>query len=279
MKEPAPENKVKSLVEDRVPFKDLRSHEEFGLYDFSKGKPYDVYNQNELYQSGENKDYVIRALGGKRYEVILDVETNEQLIKRALEIKKDYADLEAEFGIPTAPTTFAPSKSITGFPEIWAITEKVNGLNLEKMTAEEIDESKEKLLPIFVVHFENLLKYVETKFAQRKKFMADIFINEQYVYGKTKNDTEDKLYLVDAEPQYLEIDKMDDDRVWTEHLTMVHNLLQIMEEFQARCQSDSIFAGVKEKFRTVYSNLLASMPSTCDHPYHDNLRKNIEELL
>lgn len=274
----APTNIPQKEKDKFVPFKDLHTHEEFGKHSFNEGEPYAALNQGELFQSGANKDYIIKALAGKRFEVMRDIETPSQVLEYATDLKRRYSELETVFGIHPAPTTLVSGKSITGFPELYSITEKVDGLSLNKITPQELKKLPENFISEIGAHFENLLRYLEEKFPARKRFMADIFINEQYVYGKTKNDPQEKLYLIDTEPQYLEIENIDETELWSQHLTYLHNLLCIMYELEEQWQLPKGSFN-KIKFAEAYKKLIASAPKGTDTPYDQSMKKETEELL
>jgi hypothetical protein len=49
------------------------------------------------------------------------------------------------------------------------------------------------------------LKYIESKFENGGKIIADIH-KDQFVYGHTKDDENDKLYFIDIEPRFIDYD-------------------------------------------------------------------------
>jgi hypothetical protein len=263
--------------EKRIPFKELKTHTEFGK--LSKGEPFADYNTRDIYQSGDREHYIIRAVGAKRFDVTFDLKSNEDFIAFASELKQEYKALESEFEISVAPTNFVVGKSESERPDIWAVTEKVIGQNLTALKPESFS-FREEYSAMVDRHFDSLFRYLETKFAERKKFMADVFINEQYVYGHTAQGGDSKLYMVDPEPQYLDLGKMDDFEYWAEHRVYLYQILLAMFELREECVAPlSAFTNVKNKIQQKYFELKAAVPEERKEPYDLEVEKNFETLL
>ena len=130
-------------------------------------------------------------------EEVASVES-AQTIEIQDEAKKHFEELEDKYGISVAPFEYK-----IGFDEesnenvLYCISDKIHGDNL-------ITKLKEKYFNNRIGDVEKLLisltSYFKDKYKEGNYYLGDVANIGNYIYGKRKDEKEDKLYLIDTEP-------------------------------------------------------------------------------
>lgn len=161
---------------DSTPFKELKSS------DLS-------YSLKELENSPNvivRREALDRFIG--RYGIEDPIEAAHYGEKLFQELKK--------FGINVIQTRLVVGNDESGIPMVFGITERILGEQLD-----EVADISEKTKKEFEALYTGLVRYLEYKQKDGGYYMKDIFRNRQYVYGKSKNDIESKIYLVDVDQE------------------------------------------------------------------------------
>jgi hypothetical protein len=103
-----------------------------------------------------------------------------------------FRELEEVYGIKV-PTQFVIGKNEKGEKVVYQLVDKIEGKSLgEAPKTPEFVNAVEKL-------YENISKYFLDKAEHGGFYLTDINAKNQYVYGKKKGETEDKMYLIDTD--------------------------------------------------------------------------------
>ncbi len=167
-----------------------------------------VENTVSIYHVGREKLYELERDPSK----VVRVETFEDLLKRYGE-SRDLADLVElaatarrafeEFGDVygvEVPVSLVVGKDPKDRDAIYAVTDKIEGVNLDAAPPAEFKERAEAL-------YEMLARYHADKWASGEPFLVDVDRLSQYVYGRPYGASEsepEKVYLVDTDIKVLE---------------------------------------------------------------------------
>lgn len=151
-----------------------------------------------LYKFKDRDDLIVRPLDWthflKKGYFRPKWEGNDISAEEFAHITKQHFDELVSYGI-AVPVSFvvADKERESGTPveEVFAIVE-----NIQRNK----HPDKKELGQAFAELRANLLRYYGDKFEQNESFLADLFKDTQYVYGKMEEDPSDRLYLVDVEP-------------------------------------------------------------------------------
>jgi len=114
------------------------------------------------------------------------------------EAKKHFEELENKYGIPVAPFEYKICLEEDSNENIlYCISDKIHGDNL-------ITKFKEKDLSNHIGNVDGLLtsliSYFKDKYKEGSYYLGDVANIGNYIYGRKKDEKEDKLYLIDTEP-------------------------------------------------------------------------------
>jgi hypothetical protein len=260
-------------IKSSVPFSDLKGHEEFGKF---PGENYEIIGGGgDIYQSGNNEDYIIRGISAKsNYKEIW--ENPQEVIDYAQKLRIDFIELEKVYGVRIAPTTFVPAKPHSEFLELFEVTEKIEGKNLEKII-EESGQDLEEVRQRMTYLFQSLCNYVLAKFSEKKKIMGDIYRSRQYVFGTRKASLAKELYLVDPDPHYINLENLTSGRFYTEYLNVIIEISIDLMKLEKIVHLD--LRETKLKLREKYLELRGLVPEDQRKPYHSKQEAKLEEFL
>ena len=149
-----------------------------------------VKNPPKFYEFKDNPTKIIRV---ESFDELLEKHDNKIGIPKLVETaKKLYKELGEKYEI-VAPVDFAISKNKEGEDVVCAVTDKIEGKNLEKVEkSEEFVNKVEKL-------YSSVAKYFLDKSKDGGLYIWDINGESQYIYGKKLEDEENKIYLIDTD--------------------------------------------------------------------------------
>ncbi len=108
-----------------------------------------------------------------------------------LEKRRKLEDLRSfDINVPNFDMVIGPPTNGNTYM-VYTVVDRVHGANLEHASPPR--ETAEHFL-------ENLLRYYKEKLDKEEEFLYDMHL-EEFMYGKVKGDTEDKIYLVDLDPK------------------------------------------------------------------------------
>jgi len=135
-------------------------------------------------------------------EEITSVES-AQTIEIQDEAKKHFEELEDKYGISVAPFEYKMGLDEDGNENVlYCISDRIHGDNL-------IAKLKEKDFSNRIGDVEKLLisltSYFKDKYKEGNCYLGDIANIGNYIYGRRKDEVEDKLYLIDTEPVLVDL--------------------------------------------------------------------------
>jgi len=145
----------------------------------------------KLLEIQNNPDKIVRVESfadlKERYEGVLEPVVVGELGQEL------YGELKSHYGID-APVEFMTGKDHDSNDVIYAIVDKVDGADLDKIAVTpELTEKVEKL-------YEAIAQYYLDKLPQEGAlYLADINNASQYVYGMKKGDEKPSIYLIDTD--------------------------------------------------------------------------------
>lgn len=128
----------------------------------------------------------------------------DELIAETNRLKKELAELES-FGVRVPRRDFLIGKNEAGENTILTTIDHVRGKNLEKADAA---ENGKNLLTEGCDLCLSLVNYLTSKTRNYQPYLWDVFHYKQYMYGRTENDVNDHIYMVDVEPLYWQYDNI-----------------------------------------------------------------------
>ncbi len=158
-------------------------------------------------QVGDNSDYVVRAGLYSVNDTTRGTYSDrlDELDKEARDIENKYLnnvkcfrDIQDSFSI-NVPVNFVLGKNEKGDRVVYAITDTITGITLDK--GNEILDKEVKddfVLKLEALHV-NLIDYLDMMTRKHKTVLIDIIRLEQYVYGSRPNETSKDIYLVDVD--------------------------------------------------------------------------------
>lgn len=168
----------------------LRDHEEHA----------DATVEDKLYQLESNPDFVVRATPiseiRRRHRELGDVQ------KIAETAKGLFDELREKYGI-NCPVTFvvAQQEGKDGrnrIRNLYSITD-----NIKPAEAPDSAEEQELKARRYYQLWANLLTYYEDKYASGGDYyLHDLSRGDQYVYGTKPGETDNHIYLIDADPHF-----------------------------------------------------------------------------
>ncbi|TSC63399.1 MAG: hypothetical protein Athens041674_151 [Parcubacteria group bacterium Athens0416_74] len=151
----------------------------------------------DLHKFANRDDIIVRPLNwswfiaNSRFE---PRETTKNInATRFAQISKKHFDELSEYGIHV-PVSFMVAEKQQDTPRAKADVLAI----VDKVTVEQNINDRELGTALAKLR-KNLLRYYEDKFARNQSFLADVFKEAQYVYGRV-GDSDVGLYLVDVDP-------------------------------------------------------------------------------
>ncbi|MDB5237991.1 MAG: hypothetical protein JWM46_261 [Candidatus Kaiserbacteria bacterium] len=170
-------------IPDRTPFKQpLYPHE-----NITPDAANLLQSETKFSQIGSDTETVVRALSQGELTWLYDVGVSLQ--ERAAIAKRLFEDLRLR-GVRASVQMLIGEKD--GEPVLFSITPSVRRAEEAEKTARAIDEKIEQ--------YNILFDYFEDKFRSKDYYLYDILGEHQYVYGNTKDESEDHWHLVDVDP-------------------------------------------------------------------------------
>ena len=217
-----------------------------------------------------NQNHIIRPIKGVTNDIRLDTtrrhEIYEELEKEGENLSKHVKEF-IDAGIMVPPCYFVVGDNDKNTPILFQTIAKVEGTRLSFVDNIEFttDRSKEEFTEQFALLINSLIKYLKNKIESQSDFPDDIFHLKQYVFGNIDKDKSKKIYLVDAEPTYIE--------EWISHpANVAYALLDIelmIQTMGKRIGSDHILdtqkklddfiAGLSNEYQLEYKKLGKSM--------------------
>ncbi len=130
-------------------------------------------------------------------EEIASVES-AQTMEIQVEAKKHFEELEDEYGISVTPFEYRIGLEEDSNENIlYCISDKIHGDNLitklkEKDFSNRIGDVERLLI--------SLINYFKDKYKEGNYYLGDVANIGNYIYGRRRDEKEDKLYLIDTEP-------------------------------------------------------------------------------
>jgi len=112
--------------------------------------------------------------------------------------KEEFEELNDKYGVSVAPFEYKTVRDEeTNENVLYCISEKIHGENLitklkEKEFSNRIGDVEKWLI--------SLTDYFKDKYREGNHYLGDVANIGNYIYGHRKDETEDKLYLIDTEP-------------------------------------------------------------------------------
>ena len=191
-----------------------KSFEKENLYNSSpEGKLVDVPAKTFSIDNPEGEPIIIKQFEDDS-ESIIKISRKENIYRfslddvapiesaRTIEIqnqaKEEFEELNDDYGISVAPFEYRIIRDEeTKENVLYCISEKIHGDNL-------ITKLKEKDFSNQIKNVEKLLisltNYFKNKYREGNRYLGDVANIGNYIYGHRKDETEDKLYLIDTEP-------------------------------------------------------------------------------
>lgn len=102
-------------------------------------------------------------------------------------------------GVPDFKYVIGKDEKMIGGTVCYTAVEEIEGKNLHQ-----VEKVPPEAAPKFNHFFEQLAQYYVDAYQNKRKFLSDIDHEDQYMYGRTAKESEDKIYLVDIEPHIKE---------------------------------------------------------------------------
>lgn len=151
-------------------------------------------NASEIWTLKSNPEKVVRIFSPHLFQ------TNE-ILKRCRKGKELINELRGKYKVNIPPIETAIGTSLGGtYKRTYTLTDRIRGKNLKELSEREFAEIKDELEDLLV----SLVSYFDDKYVNRGDFLADID-QRQFMYGKRAEDANRKLYLVDTDPFYVEL--------------------------------------------------------------------------
>ncbi len=186
----------------------------------------DVSDGERLKEFENNPDMIIRKEPLWEFKKkFKDIENPIEAIKIC---KRLFDELKNEYEINMPDLQFVIGKDEKNEPCLYAFTSRITGKNIEDFSGELLDELSKKEGEKFIEELNklyfNLASYIQDKYQHGERFLNDIFINRQYVYGRKKGEKQNYIYLVDTDTYTSEdnkemlydIWKLNDEMIWME---------------------------------------------------------------
>lgn len=152
----------------------------------------EIYSSDKFKEVESNPDKIVRI---ESFELLNDRYKNKiepiELVKIA---NKLHAELETEYGIPV-PADFLIGKDEKGDGVVYSVVDKIDGKNLWN---KDIEISEEVITQIQKT-YGSIAKYFFDKLCSGGFYLTDINGGGQYVFGKKKRDSENKIYFIDTD--------------------------------------------------------------------------------
>lgn len=106
-------------------------------------------------------------------------------------------ELRSRYAIKMPLIGFVVGKDQNGSPAVFTVAERIHGEVLPKkdFSPEEISAIAEKLESVYI----SLLKYFWDKYKTQEPYLSDVARNRQFMYGNTKHDPQNDIYMVDMD--------------------------------------------------------------------------------
>lgn len=184
-------------------------------------------------ESVQDSDLIVRRLDIKKpkaYNAEVVYETNDyQLVNNSIKEIED-------FGVKIPNHTIISEKLDSSYENFLQI-EWIDGISLDDSPY--LDKFLNE--PIFVnkvlITILNLSEYLKFKIRNKQGIINDIFELRQFVYGKSKTDSEDQIYLVDIDFHYAEYSE--DSSGY--HMICLYNLLKCITTLFNSASEDDIY--------------------------------------
>lgn len=121
----------------------------------------------------------------------------EETVERYNTSKNLFYELRDHYGVAVPNIETLIGYNEKGEKSVIIVTERVHGSNLDKLSLEGSDGSTIKQQ--FDNFFNNMVQYYLDKSKHQSLYVGDLK-NEQFVYGRRKDETIDQVYYVDIEP-------------------------------------------------------------------------------
>jgi hypothetical protein len=213
-------------------------------------------------------DIVVRKYDFTTFEHIL---RRQQIIKEPKEsstesfieifnlIKKTFSELKEKYNINVPEIKHMVISEDKNEEKIaYIIVDKIEGINIEKAKTIPF-EAAEKLDS----HYEKILEYIFDTYQNEKLFFNDIIYYDQLMYGKKKDDKEDKIYFVDTDPYFLNWEKVKPEEeankdkkdfvpLAPSYIMEVLNAVHLIEKKIKEAEGKAIFQKTKQKAKEIF---------------------------
>ena len=193
----------------------------------------------KLMQFLQNPDVVVRVSD----------RINDMTRRDFREIKKVLKVLQTRYGINVARNEVIIGPAILPNQQeaFYLVTDRIHGLSLDRKIykPEEKEEAKQMLHTLYL----GIAGYLWDVFLEGGEYIDDItFSNEQFVYGRRKNDTKDAIWFTDIGPQLMVVDPRSGDI-----LSCLTKLFEMIKQSESYLGEQ--FTETKEAIFTLLGNM------------------------
>lgn len=146
-------------------------------------------SRGKLFEFKHDPTKIIRMKSFKDLEERLGIIDPTAVV---VEGRRLYEELENRYGIPV-PTTFVIGEDSSGGEAVYGITDRIEGANLEEVTA--TPEITERVVELYA----SIAHYYLDKITTGGAYLADINNPSQYVYGRKAGNESSEIFLVDTD--------------------------------------------------------------------------------
>lgn len=144
--------------------------------------------------------------------------SNQELLDMAIVGREEFRKLSDKYNIMVAPTDLVVGHDAMNQGTVFSVTSKVEGQNFDEIAESNLQnntrEEWKRLLKQANDTAIGLFDYFCDKAEFGGHYLADLNFYGQYVYGKTGDDNENNLYLVDTDVLLTEHVKGGDKQDW-----------------------------------------------------------------
>ena len=176
----------------------------------------DVFIEHDDFSEDHSRPDVIKGLENNPDKIIRlekfskkQIKSNnfddlESRVENHKKGKRLFFELKEKYGISVPEFNFVVGEGNDSLPMMYTVVDKVKGKHFVEALPEFRDEGE---IEIIENHFIKIINYLRDKHKEQGEWLCDIVSNKQYMFGKTSNNQEDDLYLVDVQPLFLNFDK------------------------------------------------------------------------
>lgn len=174
-----------------------------------------------LYELENNPDVLIRTEPWEDVLYNLEVQDKNEAV---FFITDNFNDLKtAGMSLPD-PRIFSGSRN--GIDRFQLVVDKIKGPNLQDLFLNKTADPNlwNGLMDEF---FSSLIRYIALRINSDKPYLCDLFNEKQFVYGRSKNDSSGKVYLVDLDLYFYKPQSRNDSNLKSTLESLLRFILRI----------------------------------------------------